>query len=661
MSDLMAGQAPPSPPLAYNPAEDPAAVLGQPAPEPDPDIEPFSFLTSYADPAAAAANPNRFWQSATPSLPSQSYPPIPSEEEQRKVRRIIELYGRAREHRKPLFKRWRNNYFYLINRPWAARSGLRPQRPDWLPAPLAAEIFPIVSTMAGWLTDQRPTATCSPAAVPHDAYANFLAKMAEDMEFVLTAGWMVNSEERQLGMMARDVMTYGTAISKTFWDPYSAGGLGDASFVRVSPFNFYPDPNATDEHDGNYYLEVRRMTLQDLDRRYPGTYELFKNDGGGTIGTLVDTDEQPTHVDYADTSRPGPTPAALSPSTTPNTSRPGSGRIDPDMDQAVTVIECWVRESEIVTVTDQRTGEERDASTDEWRLLVVANNRLIFECHAHDLWDHGKHPYNRFPFEELGEFWSISIVELLVDPQKAMNRIVAAIQQNVELTGNPILKRPKTHGRTQFKNTPGATVEFGPGQGSDLGWLNPPQLQGEMLNLLEFWQKAMERISGMSAVVKGNTPSGRNAQGVVDAVQEAAFVRIRSVLRNMEFCLRGVFTKKADLICSNYTTPRMVALAGPRADRTSLALKANHFTIPSSSGRVPFAYQIHVDAGSSSHTSRAMREDRAVQLFTLGIIDEEAALADLEYPNYQEVARRTAQKRAAQMLEAPGQRERARA
>jgi hypothetical protein len=320
-----------------------------------------------------------------------------------------------------------------------------------------------------------------------------------------------------------------------------------------------------------------------------------------------------------------------------------------------------VRESELVKVTDLRTGKERDGATDEWRLLVVANNRLIYEAHAHDLFDHGRHPYDRAPYIEMGEFWSMSIVEMMIDPMKAMNRILAALQMNAELTGNPILKRPRTNARTQFTNRPGQTVEFGPGQGQDLNWLEPPKLQSEMIGLLEYYAKALERISGLSAVVKGNTPSGRNAEGVVDSVQEAAFVRIRAVLRNLEFCLRGVFGKKADLICSNYTSPRMMSIAGPRATRSSLALKAGHFLIPSSSGRVPFIYQINVDAGSSSHTSRAMREDRAVQLFTLGMIDEEAALADLEYPNYAVVAQRVAQKRAQQQMAEPGARQRARA
>ena len=621
-------------------------------------IPPDSLLGVLSDPSAARANPNRMWQSATPTLPKLTFSDIPSDEETRKVGVVLDLFRKARDARKPLYSRWVQNYYMMVNRYWA---GMRRKRPDWLPAPEVAEIMPIAATISGWLTDQRPTPTCSPSALPHDAFSEMFNAMADDLEYTLQASYAANLEEREIKKAAWDSIVYGTSIFKTYWDSWLAGGLGDATFCQVSPFNFYPDPQARSTEDGNYYIEARRMSLQELDRRYPGSYELFNKSRLGA-GGLTDLDEAPSHSDMSATggTTSGPTPAALSPSTTPNTSRPGSGRMDDDYDPTVTVLECWVREHEIVPVVDARTGEETERASDEWRLLVVANERLIMECSAFDLWDHGRHPYDRMPYIEMGEFWSLSLVEFLVSPQKAMNRILAALQHNIELTGNPILKQPKGM-RTQLVNRPGQTLPVGRGQADETGWLEPPALNVAMVQILEYYLKRMEAISGMSAVVKGNTPSGRNAQGVVDAVQEAAFVRIRDVLRNMEWALAGVFRKKADLIVSNYTTPRIVSIAGPRSERSSRALKGGHFLIPTLDGRVPFAYQIIVDAGARSHTARSMREDRAIQLFTVGAIDEQALLADIEYPNAAEVSSRVEQKRAAAAMAEPGARQRTRA
>src|SRR5690606_33284985 len=262
------------------------------------------------------------------------------------------------------------------------------------------------------------------------------------------------------------------------------------------------------------------------------------------------------------------------------------------------------------------------------------------EAHAKDLWDHGKHPYDRWAFIELGDsFWGMGMVEMLTSPQAAYNRMLASFSHNAELTGNPILMRPKGKGRSTVTNRPGQVIGTD-AQEADAKWLDPPQLQMSQVQVLEFYLKRMEAISGLTAVVKGSTPSGRNAQGVVDSIQEAAFVRIRQTLRNLEYALRGVFEKKAALICSNYTTPRMVAIAGTQSERTTITLAGGHFLLPTKDGRVPFAYQLNVDAGSQAHTSRAMREDRAVQLFTLGAIDAPALLSDMGYPNWREVANR---------------------
>jgi len=644
------------PALGGGPVEgDPAAVLSQPAP--DPELGP-SYLASLADPAAARSNPNKDWQSTAPTLPVTIYSLEPSDEERRKVQRCLELFNQAREHRAPLRKSWTRNYRFLKNR----TTGKKPSRPDWLPAPEVPEIFPIAATISGWMSDQRPTSTVAPMSLPHDSFAQLLTGMAEDLEFTMEASYQANDEERQVKLATWDSVVYGTAIFKTYWDPWKAGGIGDATFDRVSPYNFYPDPLATDTSDGSYYIEARRMALDELDRRYPGTFELFRDGSTGGESTI---DEPPSALG-SDSNRQGPTPGALSPSTSPNTSRASNhGGIRPGdnvLDRTVTVLECWVREHEIVDVVDMRTGETTPRASDEWRLLVIANNRLILEAHAHDLWDHGRHPYDRFPFFEVnGEFWSPAPVELLIDSQRAINRILAALQHNTELTGNPIMKEPKTNSRTPLNNRPGQRISVDKNRGEDVGWLDPPTINPAYIQLLEYHLKRMESISGMNAVVKGATPSGRSSEGVVDSVQEAAFVRIRDALRNMEWALKGVFRKKADLICSNYSTPRMVAIAGPRAERSSIALKSGHFLIPTSTGRIPFVYQLNVDAGARSHTSRSMREDRAVQLFTLGAIDEEALLVDVEYPNAKAVADRVVQKRAAAMTEEPGKRERARA
>ncbi|MFG0329864.1 MAG: hypothetical protein ACF8PN_08205 [Phycisphaerales bacterium] len=581
----------------------------------------------------------------------------PTDQERQVVQHVLDLFGRAKRHRDPIFKMWRKNYQMLLNRHPRSR-----QRPDWLPAPEVAEILPIVMTIAGWITDQRPVVNVASAQPPHGPTAATFDQLAVDLQYVLDASFHANREQREIGRSAIDAVAYGTSIFKTYWDPWAAGGAGDATFCRVSPFNFYPDPIASDETDGNYYIEARQMSLQELDRRFPGTYEMFTE---GLSGGGASIDQAPMRGDNTASSQEGPIPGSIGAGHpgAATTRSSGSNRMDErGADRIVTVLECWVREHEIVDIVDQRTGKEKQAASDEWRLLVVADNRLVYEATAKDLWDHGRHPYDRFPYIDLGDgFWGLSMVEMLSSPQTAYNRLLAAFQHNAELTGNPMLRRPKGQSRTPLRNKPGSVIETAGAADQTTDWLTPPPLQMAMVSVLEFYLKRMEAISGLTAVVKGSTPSGRNAEGVVDAVQEAAFVRIRSTLRHLEYALRGVFDKKASLVCSNYTTPRMVTIAGRGAERSSIAIAGGHFLTPTPEGRVPLVYSLNVDAGAEQHTARSMREDRAIQLFTLGAYDQEALLEELQVPNWQTIAERVQSKMEAGAMAAPGARQRARA
>jgi hypothetical protein len=281
---------------------------------------------------------------------------------------------------------------------------------------------------------------------------------------------------------------------------------------------------------------------------------------------------------------------------------------------------------------------------------------------AENLWTHGGHPYDAYtPINPNGEFWGLSLVELLISPQRCINRILAAMQHNVELTGNPLwLDEDKNLRRTPISNRPGQRVPISSGD-SRTGWLNPPPLNQGAANMVDFLLKRMEIVAGLNAIIKGQTPGGRNSQGVIDSITESSHVSIRAMLRELEYAMRGAGEKKAGLITENYTTPRIISVAGPNGERTSKALKGRHFMIPGRNGAIPLKYQLLVDAGSRHHVSRQMRENRAVQLFTLGLIDEQAALCEIDFPNYTEVAARVQQQKAQAMAANPTGRTAARA
>lgn len=568
-----------------------------------------------------------------------------SESDDELCRFVRELFFRARTHRRPIIPTWNRNKRLLQNRTWLS------DRVAWLPSPEVPEIRPIISQLAGWMTDQRPTYTAIPSASPHTPYYQSINSIARDLGLVIDATATLTGHESQIKMAIWDSFSYGTGLLKSGWDMSLSGGLGDATLTRIDPYAFYPDPQATNEHDGNYYIEAHNMSVQEIDRRWRAG-NLFPQ------GNLIeDIDERPDRLTTPPRARTFPGQIApISPSThSPQIPTNTMSRPDPN-ERGITVLECWLREHRTITLDGEETV------FDYWRVVVVAGNRILMDEPAPSLWSHGKHPYHRFVADDEGEFWGQALVEDLSSCQITLNRLLGGIQHNIELTGNPPFMESARSGlqRTRIPNRPGTRLTVA--STDQAKWMDVPQLHPIIPELIKFYVTEMERISGLSAINRGFTPTGRNASDVLDSVQEAGFTRIRSHLRSLEWALRSAYDQIACLITENFTTPRILAITGPDGEQSAMALNSRHFHIPTrdNTGRVsqyPLRFTIisHIGAHISQQQDRA----ETIQLFTLGLIDHQAALERLSIPNGPEIAQRIARLQAAGAFQAPGARQRA--
>src|SRR5215471_16772303 len=139
------------------------------------------------------------------------------------------------------------------------------------------------------------------------------------------------------------------------------------------------------------------------------------------------------------------------------------------------------------------------------------------------------------------------------------------MQANAEMTGNPIFLESAQSGldRVAIINRPGQRLRVqGQSMQNKPDWLQPPSMPTQVKELVDFWIQRMENISGLSSASKGNTSAGgstsRTSDQVMNTIQEAAFVRIRNAISNLERCLVQIGYKLADLVIDNYTIPRFV-------------------------------------------------------------------------------------------------------
>lgn len=568
---------------------------------------------------------------------AKGYDAQPTPNELELAGRVRNLFLRARDKRRPLVQQWNKNYRMLRNKFYTD------QRPKYMASPEVPEIFPLIASFVGWMTDLRPTWTTIPYSMPHSPYHEMMSKLGSDLSTVLQARWHDDEIEAEEEKIIWDSQIYGTGIAKIGWDGTEAFGLGDVVVRRVDPYTFYPDPQATNLKDANYFIEARTYTLQELNRRWPGSADLF------LAGLEEDVDSAPTQLGNRE-EMPMANPGAISPATVPRYSMYGQSRLDTGAyeDAGVTVFEAWMREHSV---------DDNNVVHDGWRIVVVAGNRVLMNEKASDLWEHGSHPYERYVPYDMGEFWGISLVELLISPQETLNRLLGSIQHNIDLLGNPVFVEGTRSGlqRTAITNKPGQRVTVN--ENSKADWLSPPPLHQMMPELIRYYLTRMESISGLQAI-RGNAPQGRNAAQVVDSMQEAGFVRIRMALRNLERFLRRVGMKTASLITENYTQPRMIAYLGPDGESSVTGLLGEHFYVPGPNGSMPLRFKLNVDVGAQTQTSREARESKAITLYGMGAIDRMALLEAVDWPNRQVITKRITDLEAAGAFQPPGARQR---
>lgn len=579
------------------------------------------------------------------------------------VQDLEQLYRRARDEKRNRYDIWTRNYRLVMNRIGAKANT------SWQPSPRTSEIYPILSSIVAWMADQHTQMDVSAACDPNSPYAQFMSKLAEDLDDVMDINWSVENYEAEKKLILWDGLIYGAGFCKAIWDQSLAGGLGNAKMKRVDPWALYFDPTGTNLDDVNYIVEVHRMSIDELERRFPGKGILVEAKSDATASGF---DEKPNATQ--DSSRlPKANPGLLPGSGTYGSGFSGSGDgrwggVSPQRNlqslPGVIVYEFWLRENDTSQPEDETPELAEVSVASRWRVVVMAAGEILFDEYAEDIYAFDNHPYDRWVFDDIGEMYGISLVDHLALPQIYVNRLLTAMQQNAELLGNPIFIEAANAGldRVGIINRPGQRLRVtGPGgMQNKPDWLQPPSMPDSVPKLIDFWIKRMEVISGLSALSQVNGQSNSPpSDSVMNSIQESAFVRIRGAIGNLELLLRQTGMKLAALIVENYTEPRYVAISGPSGEKTSLVLKSRHFLSATESGAPPFKYSLQVSAGSQMPTSRQARSNQADKAYGLGIIDRQAWFEANQYPNWQQVLDRVNQAIANGTFQPPGARKQA--
>lgn len=567
-----------------------------------------------------------------------------------RVNALRSLFYIARDQKRPRYQNWVRNYKILTNRLQGGNTT------SWLPQPRDSEIYPLISSLVAWMTDQDPDIGFVPASDPNSDYYDEVKSVAKDLDAIYATTYINEEYDNEAKTMLFDTFQFGLGIIKTVWDNSADGGWGNAVWRRCDPWTIYTDPYARNFRDMNFIIEAKRVSYEELERMYPNTYHLVKYNASSTDGY----DERPTFYDN-DQSPKAPFLGALPHGTALWNKRVSGGRTYEPLPGYV-CYEYWLKENTDVEEIGVEGPDQNAYKQPKWRCIVVCNGEILFNEWAEDLWQHGQHPYEDYRFDDIGEMYGIALIDHLAYPQIYINRLLTALQQNAELIGNPIFLEPTNSGlsRIGIINRPGQRlpVSATSSAASNLPrWLDPPSMPQQVIDLVKFWIDRIENTGGLTGLQKGQAPNQRNSSGVINSVQDAAFVRIRSALSNLQWTYRRASLKAADLITQNYTDKRVKAILGPDGESTAIALRSHHFFDPGDDYSTPLRFILQVETGANRATSRQARMADDEKLFALGLVDDQYVLESRGVKDVKPILARLYQKRMSGVLSSPGQRQ----
>jgi hypothetical protein len=573
--------------------------------------------------------------------------PEQSPSERKLIKKINEMFQRAKAHREKYDHKWLDYYKLFRGRQW------KEERPVYRHSEVLNIIFSTIQHQVPILTDSRPK-------------FEYLAQEPSDIEFAKILNHVAEHDWNRFNWLNEETESlydghiFGTGLGELTWDEKGDQGIGAIKFNSFDPVHAYPDPKARDVNkECDFFISAKPMHVDQVKKLWPKKGKFVKPDIDTDKFDKTDLDKvrfkSPTENVIYESDRPADT-----------------------INREALVIECFYRDDEM---EEEKRVERIEVDTPEGPLIqeresflrkkkypfgrrtIIAGNVLLQD--GPNPYEDGEFPYQKYSNYILPrEFWGESEVAQLEGPQKVFNKIYSFVLDVMTLTGNPIWILDDDSGvdPDMLYNRPGLIVEKSPG--SEVRRESGVQLQPYVIQIMDRVKAWIDDVSGATDVTRGATPAGVKAGIAISALQEAAQTRLRQKSRNLDVFLQNLGQQYKSRVLQFYSAPRIVRLTNDEnstkyfrfniekeVDENGQEIRVariqdfvqNEFDDsirPAEERRIVINgdFDVKINTGTLLPFNREAKEAKLLNYFDRGLIDAEEVLKNTEdFPNWEAI------------------------
>ena len=374
-----------------------------------------------------------------------------------------------------------------------------------------------------------------------------------------------------------DCLLYGTGIMKIFWDAEDgdffdhedaeSGEIsrifdGNVKLQNISCRNFFFDAMATSWKEVIWCLEKKFIELEEAHRLFPEHKKMIKEE----TDLKRYCEEDMVHEKVA----------------------------------GMTIIwELW---------------EKAHPSNNMKGRYVVLNNDGKILIDKENPYKHKKLPYALFTDIDLpNTLWGKSVIELLHEPQKSINKLLSQILENTNLHSVIRMYLPDGAGipEDSITDQPTDIIRGGSGQGKP-EQLQPASLPSHVFKVYDTLVGIMEHIAGMRGYSRGQmqkTVSGFAAQLMIEQDQKVHLQLHNKYKMNIEEIYLQILS-----LCKQYwKEERSLAILGEDKEYEYLKYKNTD---------IDGKYNVKVQYGTSLPNDPVARRQAIMELFDKGLFEE---------------------------------------